>query len=552
MRLLTEGTPGAQQQAAAALAELTVVDKNRDLVSIASGIGPLIGLLASPVVGTPTAAARVLAHLSREDEAAAESEGAAKLEPEGKEPSYSRASKESRASRESQASTDSEGMRRMASAAVAAVAVVSMAGAAAGGQEMHAMDRGTAARREKISAQDGVTRLIEMLHARGTSSKAWVQLPSIVDHHAADATDTEIREGMQEQAAAALADIAYGSATMQAAILDAGGVSPLLNLIRSGSSHAALEQAARAIWHLCALVNSQAIIVDAGTIPELISLLKTGSVAAQEVACGAISDLAHGAILEEQSRTLRRLSPSSTPVEFRRNDTVREAASMIQQVTATIDEEAAPAAALPERADSPASLGGDDEPKPNLRRRGRRASIGGRAHRRSAHFAVNEQAATPESAASSRLMSIAEAGGIAPLVTCLAAGSSQGLRENAASALWHLALDASNKVAIARANAVAPLVALLDDGTEVAQEHASNTLARLALDNADTQTQIAKYCVALLGVPNAGARRRAAKVIRDIATSNPSSPVVIINAGAISPLVALLGCGLAEVTADGF
>ena len=39
-------------------------------------------------------------------------------------------------------------------------------------------------------------------------------------------------------------------------------------------------------------------------------------------------------------------------------------------------------------------------------------------------------------------------------------------RENAAGALWHLALASSNQSAIAKCNGIAPLVTILDDGTE--------------------------------------------------------------------------------------
>ena len=81
----------------------------------------------------------------------------------------------------------------------------------------------------------------------------------------------------------------------------------------------------------------------------------------------------------------------------------------------------------------------------------------------------------------------------------------------------------------------------------MAHKHAADALARLAIKSADNQAQIAKHCVALLGNQSTGAQRRAARVLRDLAAENPGSPVVIVNAGAISPLVTLLSSGAPEV-----
>ena len=63
-----------------------------------------------------------------------------------------------------------------------------------------------------------------------------------------------------------------------------------------------------------------------------------------------------------------------------------------------------------------------------------------------------------EDASADRLQAIADAGGIAPLVNLLGVGATTRARENAAGALWHLALDASNQIAIARAKHHAALL----------------------------------------------------------------------------------------------
>ena len=97
------------------------------------------------------------------------------------------------------------------------------------------------------------------------------------------------------------------------------------------------------------------------------------------------------------------------------------------------------------------------------------------------------------------------------------------------------------------AGGLPPLVSLLDDGnTAQAHEHAVAALTRLSRDNPDNQTQIAKKLVAILSLPSEGAQKRSAQVLWDLAGKNLGAPVRIVNAGAISPLVALLGKGTSE------
>ena len=67
VKLVSGGSAGAQQQAAACLAELALVSKNRDIIANAGGIEPTIKLLTSSTPGTPETAARMLAHLVHED-----------------------------------------------------------------------------------------------------------------------------------------------------------------------------------------------------------------------------------------------------------------------------------------------------------------------------------------------------------------------------------------------------------------------------------------------------------------------------------------------------
>ena len=64
-----------------------------------------------------------------------------------------------------------------------------------------------------------------------------------------------------------------------------------------------------------------------------------------------------------------------------------------------------------------------------------------------------------------------------------------------------------------------------------------------AHNNTDNQTNIAKKLVSLLACKNLDAQARAAHALWMLATNNNGAPVRVVNAGAISPLVMLLGMG---------
>ena len=87
-------------------------------------------------------------------------------------------------------------------------------------------------------------------------------------------------------------------------------------------------------------------------------------------------------------------------------------------------------------------------------------------------------------------------------------------KENAAAALWNLALNADNQVAIAHAGGIAPLVELTRSGSAVAQLNAAAALWNLAL-NADNRVAIAQAggiapLVELTHIGSAGAQEKAA------------------------------------------
>lgn len=481
VKLLSAGSAGAQTQAACCLAELGLVAKNRDKIANAGGIEPTINLLTSQTLGTPETAARVLAHLAHEDPKRV-------LKPW-----------------EVEEEVDPSQIN------------------------------GSAERRNKIRAAGGIKKLISMLDGsnlggtRASYERGFSSGSQGDEKKGALGLKEEagMKIGMNEQGAIALADIAHANSDMQFAIIDDGGVPPLLAFIRTGSQ-LGQEHAARAIWNLATITETHQTIVESGAIPDLVQLLKTGSPKAQEMAAAAVSELAFGAVKDRQEKA-----------------TVHKEAHRLERAQRASEERERRASAEGERRRRP-SVSGE---------RRRRPSVSSNCSMVTDDEGINEEAPAPaaeeessdeEIDSTDRLVAIADAGGILPLVALLSSGTVQA-RENAAGALWHLALDKSNQSAIARVNGISPLVTILDDGTVAAHKHAADALARLAIKNPDNQAQIAKHCVALLANPSVGAQTRSARVLRDLAASNPGSPVVIVNAGAISPLVTLLSTGAAEV-----
>ena len=309
--------------------------------------------------------------------------------------------------------------------------------------------------------------------------------------------------GVQTAAAAALSDLAKGDEDMQDTIIQEGGVTPLLSLMRTGSP-IAQEHAARAIWALSATTDNQDIIVANDAIPDLVGLIRDGSTAAQEVGAAVLSELAQGAVKAKDAEKLDRA------VKRRRNSQ-SQARRCRRAASSSPSRRAAPSA--------PSS-----EPPP---RRGRRC--GGRRRLLLQPARRHRQRGRDHPAGDAHRQRLRDGG-----------------KERAAGALWHLSMDSSNQQAIAKAGGIAPLVQLLDDGTEQATEWASEALKRLADSSNENQAQIAKKLVGLLSSQSETAHTRAANALWELASNNADSPTVIVNAGAISPLVTLLSSGASE------
>ena len=496
-------SPQTVLQATAALAEVSLVPANRELIARAGAIPALVSLLASAVAGTPETAARALGHLARD--------GALKLPPSDDaaaaavnvHTSYPDAGGRPRQpSREIGRELGREIGRELGRDLPADLPPPPT------GESALAPDDGArdgalfdgAARRRLIRTCGGVRHLVQLLDPvsaielqnEGREAKSskhlWMgvkavatmgsavssAVPSAVPSTVSSAVpsamssavssamssavpsavssavpsmstegsaDPELVVGVQEAAAAALADLAYGDEEIQAAIIQAGGVVPLLAIVRGVSSALSIasgmscaisagaqEHAARAIWNLAASPDNQDVIVENGAIPELVTLVRDGSPRAQEVGAAVLSELAHGAVLLHQRLQLQQRAQLQHQTE--------------EQLQRKVDAGGDGGVATAEE---------DDDVEPYAS-----------AH----HGAMTPQDDDVEPFDNSRLTEIASAGGIAPLVALLGNGSVGG-KEHAASALFYLAAHPANRLSMAKAGGIAPLVALLDEGTQV-------------------------------------------------------------------------------------
>ena len=150
-------------------------------------------------------------------------------------------------------------------------------------------------------------------------------------------------------------------------------------------------------------------------------------------------------------------------------------------------------------------------------------------------------------------------GDIARHVKALLEAGNAGEAAVAAKALGTLAHDNdANCAAIADAGAIAPLVALVTNGTADGQELAARTLATLAGDEFDehvsTRAAIVKAggippLVALVANPATRCQEQAARALANLA-SGGTAIMGIAAAGAIDPLVALVRNGAAGCQAQ--
>ncbi len=468
---------GAREYAAAALADLALVADNRDQIVGMGGVSPLVQLLNNGRDVGRQFSASGLARLSHDsDDVAAIIADAGAISP----------------------------LVNLLSGACGDKAQEEAAGA------LYALAH-NAANRLEITEAGGIGPLVQLLgttnsrardHAEGALVRLSIEnanrvliikkLVSMLDDNPFDDVDGS---SAQEQAAAALANLAQDSADNRLSIVDAGGIEPLLALL--GSSAQAKENAINAITQLA--YRSQAIqqrIADAGGVPLIANVMVS--------TCSNSKEMMNAAQLcSLTSRAVAQLCDGN-----RANQVAMSEANVIPALISVL------ASPIPEmQANASMAL----------------ASI--------ARDNGDIQAA------------VARTGAIAPLCALVKEGTDE-VRDAAARTLWALAEEnAPNKATIAKLGGIEPLVTLLvGGGADTSQANTIGALVSLAGKHPDNREQICKQLVARMAsriamLQTAGGAVRVLGCVSTFADENHSNQLALAKAGAVPNLIMWLSGG---------
>ncbi|PIN22788.1 Leucine rich repeat protein [Handroanthus impetiginosus] len=262
------------------------------------------------------------------------------------------------------------------------------------------------------------------------------------------------REGLQAEAAKAIANLSV-NAKVAKAVADDGGIDILSNLARSVNRLVA-EEAAGGLWNLSVGEEHKGAIAEAGGVKALVDLIfkwssSNGGEGVLERAAGALANLAAD---DKCSIEVALVGGVHALVTLARSCKVEG-----------VQEQAARALA---------NLAAHGDSNSN------NAAVGQEAGAldalvqltRSPHDGVRQEAAGALwnlSFDDRNREAIAAAGGVEALVALArsCSNASHGLQERAAGALWGLSVSEANSIAIGREGGVAPLIALARSDAEV-------------------------------------------------------------------------------------
>nr|GMD65124.1 protein ARABIDILLO 1-like [Ipomoea batatas] len=276
------------------------------------------------------------------------------------------------------------------------------------------------------------------------------------------------REGLQCEAAKAIANLSV-NANVAKAVAEEGGISILANLARSRNRLVA-EEAAGGLWNLSVGEEHKASIAEVGGIKALVDLIFKWSVndseGVLERAAGALANLAVDDKCSMEVATVGGVHALITLAQNCKAEGVQEQA----------------ARAL-------ANLAAHGDSNSN------NATVGQEAGAfetlvqltRSPHDGVRQEAAGALwnlSFDDRNREAITAAGGVEALVALAqsCSNASPSLQERAAGALWGLSVSEANSIAIGREGGVAPLIALARSDAEDVHETAAGALWNLAFN----------------------------------------------------------------------
>ncbi|XP_057808360.1 protein ARABIDILLO 1-like [Salvia miltiorrhiza] len=277
------------------------------------------------------------------------------------------------------------------------------------------------------------------------------------------------KEGLQAETAKAIANLSV-NANVAKAVAEEGGISILVNLARS-SNRLVAEEAAGGLWNLSVGEDHKGSFVEAGGVKALVDLIFkwsrcSGGEGVLERAAGALANLAAD---EKCSTGVASVGGLRALVTLARNCKVDG-----------VQEQAARALA---------NLAAHGDSNNNNAAVGREAGALEALVQltRSLHDGVRQEAAGALwnlSFDDKNREGIAAAGGVEALVALASscANASRGLQERAAGALWGLSVSETNSIAIGQQGGVVPLISLARSDAEDVHETAAGALWNLAFN----------------------------------------------------------------------
>jgi len=313
---------------------------------------------------------------------------------------------------------------------------------------------------------------------------------------------------VQEQAAAALANLARDSEDNCTSIVQAGGIPPLLAMM-SSAANCGMESTLEALTLLAAKskVNQEAIIRERGVqiIVQVLAASSSASATSPTKGTGAETVCALAAL------ALVPLIGIILTAQSRKMPTRKGAADKKQSINTTLDE----ARAAAEGAITP--LTGMLSATSTIMQTNAAAALAALARDCPANQAA-----------------IAQSGAIAPLCTLVREGSPE-TKESCASALWSLShMNSPIKATVAKLGGIESLIALLvSGGGPISTKNATGALASLSSKHTNNRATITKRLVGLLNARGADRAVRVLGAISHLATDDPATQVATAKAGGI-------------------
>ncbi|KAB2068962.1 hypothetical protein ES319_A08G065600v1 [Gossypium barbadense] len=278
------------------------------------------------------------------------------------------------------------------------------------------------------------------------------------------------REGLQSEAAKAIANLSV-NANVAKAVAEEGGINILALLARSMNRMVA-EEAAGGLWNLSVGEERKAAIAEAGGVKALVDLIfkwSSGCDGVLEHAAGALANLAADDKCSTEVAIAGGVHALVMLARSCKFEGVQEQAARALANLAAHGDSNSNNAAVGQEAGSLEAL----------------VQL-----TRSPHEGVRQEAAGALwnlSFGDRNREAIAAGGGIEALVTLAqsCSNASPGLQERAAGALWGLSVSEANSIAIGQEGGVAPLIALARSDAEDVHETAAGALWNLAFNHSN-------------------------------------------------------------------